>query len=65
MIILFDVGNISIYIGLFNGIYIDEIFRMNIDIYKLLDEYFVILKFFIDLNVIIGVIIGLVVLFVI
>ncbi|ABX81464.1 type III pantothenate kinase [Acholeplasma laidlawii] len=61
MIILFDVGNTSIYTGLSNGTNIDETFRMNTDIHKSPDEYFVTLKSFIDPNVITGVIIGSVV----
>lgn len=61
MIILFDVGNTSIYTGISKGTLIDDTFRMNTDIHKSPDEYFVTLKSFIDPKVITGVIIGSVV----
>jgi len=61
MIILFDVGNTSIYTGISKGTLIDDTFRMNTDIHKSPDEYFVTLKSFIDPKVITGVVIGSVV----
>lgn len=61
MIILFDVGNTSIYTGISKGNQIDDTFRMNTDIHKSPDEYFVTLKSFIDPSSITGVIIGSVV----
>src|SRR5690554_508520 len=57
MIILFDVGNTSIYTGISKGTLIDDTFRMNTDIHKSPDEYFVTLKSFIDPKVITGVVI--------
>lgn len=61
MIILFDVGNTNIYTGLSKGDVIDETFRMNTDIHKSADEYFVLLKSFVDPSLVTGVIIGSVV----
>lgn len=61
MIILFDVGNTNIYTGLSKGDVIVETFRMNTDIHKSADEYFVLLKSFVNPSVVTGVIIGSVV----
>ncbi len=61
MIILFDVGNTSIYTGISNGEKIDNTFRMNTDPNRSADEYFMTFKSFIDPKLITGVIIGSVV----
>jgi type III pantothenate kinase len=61
MIILFDVGNTNIYTGLSKGNVIDETFRMNTDVHKSADEYFVLLKSFVNPSDVTGVIIGSVV----
>jgi len=61
MIILFDVGNTNIFTGLSKGTIIDETFRMNTDVHKSADEYFVLLKSFVNPSDVTGVIIGSVV----
>ena len=61
MIILFDVGNTSIYTGKSDGTKIFDTFRMNTDIHKSPDEYFITLKSFVDPGAVTGVIIGSVV----
>ena len=61
MIILFDVGNTSIFTGISSGEGIDRTFRMNTDIHKSADEYFVTFKSFIDPSTVTGVTIGSVV----
>ncbi|WP_162146804.1 type III pantothenate kinase [Acholeplasma granularum] len=61
MIILFDVGNTSIYTGLSDGEKIIETFRINTDSTKTPDEYYITLNNFLNNRKITGVVIGSVV----
>ena len=48
MVLLFDVGNSSIYIGLANQSEIIGTYRINVDLTKTPDEYFISIKTLID-----------------
>lgn len=61
MILLFDVGNTSVYTGISDGVDIIKTFRLNTEIDKTPDEYFILLKELIDPSTIQGVVIGSVV----
>ncbi|WP_035358040.1 type III pantothenate kinase, partial [Acholeplasma equifetale] len=61
MILLFDVGNTSVYVGVVENDEIISTFRMNTDTTKTPDEYFLTIKEFIDPSKVKGVIIGSVV----
>lgn len=61
MILLFDVGNTSIYTGVANDSEITMTFRMNTELNKTPDEYFLTLKQFVEPSKVTGIVIGSVV----
>lgn len=61
MIILFDVGNTSIYTGVAKDNEIISTFRLNTELHKTPDEYYLTIKEFIDPKLVTGIIIGSVV----
>ncbi|MFA5693124.1 MAG: type III pantothenate kinase, partial [Acholeplasmataceae bacterium] len=61
MTLLFDVGNTNIYVGLGNNNEIVDTFRLTTELNKSPDEYYLIIKNFINHSKITGVIIGSVV----
>ncbi len=61
MILLFDVGNTSIYTGIYDGNTIVSTFRMNTELHKTPDEYFITIKSFVNPEKITGIVIGSVV----
>ncbi len=61
MILLFDVGNTSIYTGISDGKEITSTFRMNTELHKTPDEYFLTIKQFIDPKDVTQIVIGSVV----
>ena len=50
MILLFDVGNTNISIGLSDGTLIDETFRLNTEVTKTADEYYIQMKSLFDMR---------------
>lgn len=50
MILLFDVGNTNISIGLSDGKNVSETFRLNTEVTKTADEYFIAMKSLIDMK---------------
>lgn len=61
MILLFDVGNTSIYTGIAKDGKIESTFRLNTELHKTPDEYFLTIKEFVDPIDVTGIIIGSVV----
>ncbi len=61
MILLFDVGNTSIYTGVSDGKEIIQTFRMNTELHKTPDEYFLTIKQFVDSSEVKHIVIGSVV----
>lgn len=61
MILLFDVGNTSIYTGIYDGNTITSTFRMNTELHKTPDEYFITIKSFVNPDEVKGIVIGSVV----